>query len=69
MRFKLLSVNNSASTGNIKVGATAKLQYDGKRFYFEDLYSSAVQSIVRDDTTLTIKTRNSVYVFEEEEAQ
>lgn len=65
MAFKLVSIDNKNSVGNEFIGKTADFRYDGRVFYFSSLYSSLVQDIERNDITLTVTTRNSVYVFED----
>ena len=62
--FKLVSVDNPASAGNAFVGMIAPFNYNGRQFFFDDLYSSLVFSIVYDQGTVTVKTLNSLYVFE-----
>ena len=64
--FKLLSINNQASVGTGFVGSSHQFNYDGTRFYFGTLYSSAVKSIKRDGKIMIVTTRNSIYKFSEE---
>lgn len=65
MKYKLVSLNNMLSAGNVSVGKTGKFTFDGKRFTFDVIMSSSVSFIEVKDGKMTVKTRNSVYVFEQ----
>ena len=64
VKFKLISVDNEATAGNIFVGKVYTFTYDGKIFFFGNLYSSTVSSIEHYDGNLTVITKNTVYKFE-----
>ena len=65
MSFELTQINNNPrSVGNSFVGQVGLFNYDGTRFYFNSLHSSTVKSITIIETTMTIQTRNTEYVFE-----
>lgn len=62
--LKMTACDNPTSVGNKYVGITAHFNYNGKNFTFGSMYSSTVQSIVREKNTLTIQTKNTKYIFE-----
>ncbi len=63
MFFTLIALDNQSSAGQSMVGKTYPFSYDGRMFYFGDIHSSRVQSIVSKDGEMVITTKNSTYAF------
>ena len=63
--FKMTSCSNSLSAGMQEVGRRSGFEYDGNRFFFGSIQSSAVKSIVHTGKDLTVQTKNTQYTFKE----
>ena len=61
--FELVEVDNKSSAGFRYIGVMDFFVYNGVKFMFADLVSSAVSSIEHYEGHLTVITRNSVYKF------
>ena len=64
--YKLISVDNEETVGNIEVGKIGNIEYDGIRLYFRSVRTSTVRSITVNGDTTTVQTRNTKYTFEKE---
>ncbi len=63
---KLISLDNQESIGQREVKQTREFSFYGKCFFFGSIYSSKVKSIIFDEQGfMTVKTKNSTYVFME----
>lgn len=60
---KLVSLDNKDSKGQAYVGKEGTFGFYGVCFYFLDINSSRVSSIVFHGEEMTVTTKNSVYVF------
>lgn len=65
--WELIDLDNKQSAGMKFIGKKGTFKFDGKQFFFESLYSSRVSTITIEDTTMIVKTRNSVYTFKRED--
>lgn len=65
MKFKMIEISNKESAGINELNNTHQFEYDGRVFYFGSIRSSLVESIFRTNDQISIKTRNTVYLFKE----
>ena len=64
MIAKMIDCNNPSSAGYAYVGKTGVLTIADSVFYFNSLRSSVIQSTLRHEDKLIIKTLNTTYTFQ-----
>jgi len=66
MFYKLVSLSNDGSRGNVEVGNTKRFYFDGIKFEFGSIRSSRVSKITIADNEMVVSTKNSIYFFEKD---
>ena len=61
--YKMIGIDNPGSAGAALLNQEHDFNFHGVAFYFGTIQSSRVNSIVIEDNTMIVQTKNTKYTF------